>query len=94
MSTYFPSPPESTTPPLGVEEVTSVQMKELLELGSEEEAEPPLVLSSIEPVETLADIEIIEPSPTTPTAVYEWPSKPPNHPKDEVWQYRMLCLGE
>ena len=97
MSTYFPSPPESTTPPVsatppivdGLDEVTALQTKEVLELGSDEGNAAPLQLpQSTEAVNHVVDIEVMEPSPTTPTAVYEWPTKPPNNTKDEVWQYR------
>ena len=84
MSTYFPSPPESTTPPIVQEEEEIEEGEKPTETQEEAESkqpveeEEPLELACVEPV-TMMELDSVESTPTEP--VYEWPSK--SH-KEEV----------
>lgn len=94
MSTYFPSPPESTTPPIvqeddeieegekpqeEAESKQPTQTQEEAESKQPVEEEEPLELACVEPVTTMMELDSAESTPTEP--VYEWPSK--SH-KEEV----------
>ena len=94
MSTYFPSPPELTTPPIALQEADLDLDEKLSQTGEGGPEKEPLEEACEERVENLSDLEIehVEMSRASATAVitatpvYEWPSKSPNNSEVEVRQ--------